>query len=223
MQIVSENAQSDTTGAGTRNPSGWTQHRNNSMSIGGGSYARARLKLGVAGVGWIVTLTAIAFVYQLPSTFFPFYGGPWYADWAALGAFYLAYALISVPFDMIGGYVLPCRYHRLCLPFPVFLLKWMRGVVVQGVVMTLAGLAVLEAGKYAGYWGAVGVVAAIQIILLAAQAPLAAPASGGGVARDSSRLTGPRVFGWVLRTPGAGAPCAAAALANRPDAGRSRG
>lgn len=170
--------------------------------MGSMSYAGARLRLGIAGVGSIVVMTAIAFAYQLPSTFFPFYGGPWYADWAALAVFYLIYALISMPFDFLGGYLLPCRFHRLCLPFPIFMLKWMRGVLVQGVVMTSAGMAVLQAGKMEGYWGAVAAVAVIQLILLWLQAPLAALA--GALERaenapaqaawaDSSRAAGGRL------------------------------
>lgn len=167
------------------------------MEFGVSHYARARLRLGIAGVGVIVAGSAIAFAYQLPSTFFPYYGGPWYADWVALLAFYLVYALVSAPFDLAGGYFLPCRYSRLCLPFPVFLLKWARGVVVQGVVMTLAGLAILQAGKTAGYWGAVAAVLALQLMLLAAQAPLAALA--GTLTRSDS---GPLKFDAHFHTAG---------------------
>ncbi len=161
--------------------------------MGNTSYAGARLRLGIAGVGAIVSLAAVAFAYQLPSTFFPFHGGPWYADWAALAAFYLAYALVSMPFDFLGGYVLPCRFHRLCLPFPVFILKWVRGVFVQGLVMTSASMALLAAGKHWGYWGAVATVAALQLILLSLQAPLAALAG----ALSASGLVPSKEFGAV--------------------------
>jgi hypothetical protein len=137
------------------------------------TYARARLRLGVMGVGAIVFLSAIAFVYQLPSTFFPYSGELWYADLAALGILYLAYAALSLPFDVWGGYWLPCRHHRLCLPFPLFFMKWVRGIAVQGVVMTLSAMALLQAGRQWGIWGALAVVAAVQIALLALQLPLA--------------------------------------------------
>jgi Zn-dependent protease with chaperone function len=130
------------------------------------------------GVGTIVFLSAIAFVYQLPSTFFPFSGELWYADWAALGVLYLAYAAISLPFDVWGGYWLPCRHHRLCLLFPVFIMKWLRGIAVQGLVMTLSALALLQAGRRWGVWGALAVVALIQLLLLALQLPLALWAGG---------------------------------------------
>lgn len=168
--------------------------------MGSTSYAGARLRLGIAGVGVIVLLAALAFAYQLPSTFFPFHGGPWYGDWAALAAFYLAYALVSMPFDFLGGYILPCRFHRLCLPFPVFMLKWIRGVVVQGLVMTSAAMAVLQAGKHWDYWGAVATVVLLQLTLLALQAPLAAlagaltPDQDIGLARET----------WAAQFPAAG-------------------
>ncbi|NWF83180.1 MAG: hypothetical protein HXY18_05045 [Bryobacteraceae bacterium] len=148
------------------------------------SYAQARLRLGIAAVGTIVVLSAVLFVYQLPSTIFPFYGGPWYADWAALIVFYLGYALVSMPFDLAGGYWLPCRHNRICLPLPVFLWKWVRGVAVQGCFMTLAGLAILESAKLAGYWGAVAAVAIIQFLLLLFQTRIALLV--GGLAPSSS-------------------------------------
>ena len=156
------------------------------------SYAQARLRLGITAVGTLVLLTTVAFAYQLPSTFFPFFGGPWYADWAALAVFYLAYAMVSLPFDFAGGFWLPCRHQRLCLSFPHFLMRWFRGVFLQGLVMTLSGLAVLEAGKRAGYWGAVGAVGCLQFLLLAFQARLAALVGGlasgeaAGLALESS-------------------------------------
>lgn len=142
------------------------------------SYARVRLRLAVATVGTIVLLAAVAFGYQLPSTFFPFYGGPWYADWAALAVFYLAYAIVSLPFDFVSGFALPWGHHRHCLPFPRFFMRWGRGVFLHGLIMTLSGLAVLEAGKRFHYWGAVGTVAFVQILLLIFQARIAALVGG---------------------------------------------
>jgi hypothetical protein len=178
----------------------------------GMSYAQARLRLGIVAVGAIVLLSAVAFVYRLPSTFFPFFGGPWYGDWAALAVFYLAYAIISLPFDFAGGFWLPCRYDRLCQPLSLFLMKWARGVSIQGLVMTLSGLAILEAGKRAGYWGAVGTVAILQILLLLLQARLAALVGGfvsgevGGAGLESSfRAAGrnqPRAVSFESHDPG---------------------
>lgn len=118
------------------------------------SYSSARQLAGLAGGGTIVMLVTIAFVYQLPSTFFPFHGGPFYADWAALWVVYMVYSLVSLPFDIWAGYLLPCRHLRQCQLLPVYLGQLFRALFVQGMVMTTSALLLLQAGKLWGVWGA---------------------------------------------------------------------
>lgn len=154
----------------------------------------ARRRLGAGGVGLVVVLSAIAYLYQLPSTFFPHFGGPWYADFAALAAFYLAYAAISLPFDVMGGFLIPWQVQGRSRPFPVFLLEWARGAGVQGIVMTLAGLAVLEAGKQWGYWATVGTVLVLQVALVAGQTSLAQLTGGLAAAKAPAERLNAEVF-----------------------------
>ncbi|MBN9663021.1 MAG: hypothetical protein J0H49_32785 [Acidobacteria bacterium] len=137
------------------------------------TYARARLGPGVTGTALLLLLTVAAYVYQMPSTFFPYFGGPWYSDWAGFVVCFLAYAGLSLPFDLWGGYSLPGSYQRLNLHFSEFLVKWLRGILVQGVVMTLCALVLLQAGKLGGLWAAAGALLALQVLLLAFQFPLA--------------------------------------------------
>ena len=128
------------------------------------SYTSARQIAGLAGAGTIVVLATIAFVYQLPSTFFPFHGGPFYADWAALWVVYMTYSLVSLPFDFWAGYLLPCKHHRRCQLLPVYLGHLFRALLVQGLVMTGSALLLLQAGKLLGVWGA---EAALGLLILA--------------------------------------------------------
>jgi hypothetical protein len=118
------------------------------------NYSSERRFAGLTGAGVIVVLVTIAFIYQLPSTFFPFHGGPFYADWAALWVVYLTYALVSLPFDIWAGYLLPCRHRRQCPLLPVYLGRLCRALFVQGMVMTGSALLLLQAGKQWGLWGA---------------------------------------------------------------------
>lgn len=137
------------------------------------TYARARLWTGVSAVGTFVLFSLIMYLWQLPATLFPFDGGPLWAEWAALVTLFGLYTLINLPFDFLGGYWLPCRYHRLCLMFPMFWMKWIRGVLVQGAVMTASALLLFESGRRWGLWAALVVLVALQILLIACQLPLA--------------------------------------------------
>jgi hypothetical protein len=124
-------------------------------------------------VGTIVVFSLVMYLWQLPATLFPFDGGPLWAEWAALVTLFGLYVLIGVPFDILGGYWLPCKYQRLCVMFPVFLMTWVRGVLIQGAVMTGSALLLFECGRRWGVWAAVGALFCIQTTLVAAQLPLA--------------------------------------------------
>ena len=142
------------------------------------SYTSARQLAGLTGAGTIVVLATIAFVYQLPSTFFPYHGGPFYADWAALWVVYLTYSLVSLPFDLWAGFVLPCRHQQRCELLPMYLGRLFRALFVQGMVMTVCALLLLEAGKRWGVWGAEGVFVSLVAALFAVRARLAGVLGG---------------------------------------------
>jgi hypothetical protein len=128
------------------------------------NYSSARTLAGLSGSGTLALLALVAFLYQLPSTFFPYSGGPLALDVFALFIWYLAYAAISFPFDVWAGYSLPCRYQGECGLFPLFLGRLVRGLAAQGVVMVGSAATLLAAGRT---WGAWGAYAAFALILAA--------------------------------------------------------
>jgi hypothetical protein len=177
------------------------------------TYARARLWLGISGVGVFVILSALTLILLMPHTWFPYSGGPFYADWAAFWVLYLSYALISLPLDIIGGHRLPCVFGRLCFPIPVFLMKWTRGVFVQGFIMTGSAMLLLTAGRNAGRAGAIAAFIGLEFALLLFMNPIAR-LSGGlslvrgkdfGSSRRESILSGldPSFSGGFSGFPGA--------------------
>ena len=161
------------------------------------NYSSARQLAGISGVSSIVLLTTIAFVYQLPSTFFPYHGGPFYADWAALWVVYMTYSLVSLPFDLWAGYLLPCRHHQKCILLPVYLGHLFRAQFVQGGVMTISALLLLQAGKAWGVWGAEAVLGLLLSVLFMIRRVLA----GALGSREPSALPGKYYAlgaGWLL-------------------------
>ncbi|MBY0503346.1 MAG: hypothetical protein K2X03_05540 [Bryobacteraceae bacterium] len=119
------------------------------------TYARARLWLGITGVGLLVTVSALLLLLG-PSLTLP-----------GLLALYL---LIHLPLDYLGGAWLPRLFGR--SPGP-FWLGYLRGALLHAGCLALFAYAILAVGS----WGGRPAVFFLQLVLIlvcaAAQAPLA--------------------------------------------------
>lgn len=134
------------------------------------TYARARLYLGVVNVGFWVLVSAIGLLSGLPETLFPTVDTDPNETSTRLALIVIGYIVLSLPFDFIGGHVLPRRYRRTIQTVPEYLFKWLRAVPVQGVVMYLTAMLLVTAGKQSRSTFLVAVlVAIVMVILLAAQ------------------------------------------------------
>lgn len=136
------------------------------------TYARARLLVGITGVGiWVVA--AVAFLAAGGPSALPGPDADFSDQAAALAAVLGVYVVVSLPFDALGGYVLPRRFGRSCPDRDAWVLAWARGVLVQAVVMVLAVLAVIAAGRAGGFGAAIAVVAVLAQLIGVARVPLA--------------------------------------------------
>lgn len=136
------------------------------------TYARSRLLVGITGVGiWVVA--AVAFLAASGADALPGPGSDFSEQAAALATVLGIYALVSLPFDLLGGYLLPRRFGRACPDRDAYVVAWARGVLVQGVLMALAVLAVVSAGRAGGVGAALAVVAAIALVIGIARLPIA--------------------------------------------------
>lgn len=122
-------------------------------------YSSVRSLAGLAYAGSLSLAAAVLFFYQMPSTFFPFSGGPLALDAFALLIWYLAYAAVSFPFDVWAGHWAPCRYGGECGLWPVYLGRLTRAVALQGALMVGSAALLLAAGRQWGVWGAGGALA----------------------------------------------------------------
>lgn len=92
------------------------------------TYARARLWVGISSVGtWVVLSLFVLFRIKSLSLEFPYLSLP-----SSILVFLGLYTLVSLPFDIVGGYLLPLKYGRSKQNFINFMLGYLRGIFVYG-------------------------------------------------------------------------------------------
>jgi hypothetical protein len=93
----------------------------------------------------------------------------------ALGLFFivLAYSLLHVPLDYIGGYWLPCYFSRQCLLFNMWAAQYIRATVMQGLFLLTSAMIIFAAGQLGGRPGALAAIALLMIVLVELQDRLA--------------------------------------------------
>ncbi len=117
------------------------------------TYARSRLWLGISGVGTIVLTASWLLVGRWHEKILPS-SEVWQDDdvWG-LSAFIGAFLLIMLPFDLLGGFVLPNRHRRQSIDFAHFFGRWLIGVMLQSTLFLATGLAILAVGRQLGLLG----------------------------------------------------------------------
>ncbi|MGF1571654.1 MAG: hypothetical protein ACFCU1_01120 [Sumerlaeia bacterium] len=133
------------------------------------TYGRARLFLGISGVGLFVLVSIIAIWNHWPQYFLSGLGANFQDEIKGLVAFIVVYVLISLPLDFLGGYFVPRWYGRRSSGIGPFIVAWSRGVLVHSSALLLIALAILQAGKIGGMSLAFVVVFFVMIFLLLVQ------------------------------------------------------
>ena len=98
------------------------------------TYARCRLILGMANVGFWVCLSSLALSLDWPSHLFATQSLTGFKLLTALAPFLAGYIILQAPFDMLGGVVLPILFRRLGESMDDYIISWLRGVFVQTVI-----------------------------------------------------------------------------------------
>lgn len=143
------------------------------------TYARARLWLGICGVGTTVVVCVAMVVGKVPYAMFPDTTTWRFMDVLSLVGFVVGFLIFMLPFDLLGGYVLPRLHTRQSQSFTAFARQWMIGVATQSTLFVLTGLAILAGGRAAGVLGTIVVIAGSACIYLFMQGLLARVVMGG--------------------------------------------
>lgn len=137
------------------------------------TYARARLLLGMFGVGSIVVLSTVLLAFQYPLQVLPQTESWGRTDFTALLALYGCLVAVLFPLDLLGGLVLPNHWRPKTISLGSFLMTWLRGVLAQGMLFIAASLSILFLGRWLGIPGAVLAVASIALLLVGSQLQIA--------------------------------------------------
>ncbi|MEM6690229.1 MAG: hypothetical protein AAF664_12420 [Planctomycetota bacterium] len=142
------------------------------------TYARARLLLGMFGVGTIVLASAALLWLGIPLDVLP--GS---ASWSSndfTSLLMLVGILIAAlfPLDFAGGFLLPNLWRPDSLSFGKFLAGWFRGAVSQAFLFTTISLFVLAWGRSAGLLGAMLAIGIVAFLLVSLQFPIARAVGG---------------------------------------------
>ncbi|MEM0914881.1 MAG: hypothetical protein AAGK09_09760 [Planctomycetota bacterium] len=144
-------------------------------------YGRARLWVGISGVGTMVVASTLALTIGLP--------GAWYGNLTIgtmLGAFFawlVVYVLLQAPFDWLGGYILPAKFGRPVPALGMWVAGWLRGVIVQAGVLGTIAVALTLAGHFGEWPGTVVLSLGCVVVLLWGRVALAWLVGGVRVGR----------------------------------------
>ncbi len=128
------------------------------------TYARARLLLGICGVGSLVTLCSIVLVASIPQRLLSSSTVFGVNDLSQLGLVALLLLLWLIPLDFLGGFILPKQYLRTFESFRFWFWNYCFASLCQAMLFILFALAILSAGRRFGLVGALGVVCLITLL-----------------------------------------------------------
>ncbi|MEM8712631.1 MAG: hypothetical protein AAGG01_16900 [Planctomycetota bacterium] len=134
------------------------------------TYANARLRLGISGVGTFVVLSLVALGIGLPAQLFAHKGGAFFTNASLIAVWVAGAALLALPFEMLGGYFLPRKFGR---KHPdglgEWFLIWLRGVLIVALTMSFSGAIIIVTGRYGGSIGAMIALLVILVLLISLQ------------------------------------------------------
>lgn len=127
------------------------------------TYARARLWVGITGVGTWVLLSLAGILGQ--------WGFRWQSHSAALdlALWLLAFTVLQAPLDWLGGAYLPGRFGRQRTSFAA----WLRGSLAMGVLWWLGAFGLFWVGQRFGLGGALLAMVGWMLLLVLGQEWLA--------------------------------------------------
>jgi len=133
------------------------------------SPGKARLWTGIGCVGTLVTIAAAMLAGDAPNSVFATAPGDTISEYVAILVVFIVAAGVLLPFDLIGGVLIPTKCESQGLKFSLWLRLWIRSVGFQTIFYSVIFFLHLKIGREVGAPCLIAMFAAIQIALLASQ------------------------------------------------------
>ncbi len=152
------------------------------------TYARSRLWLGISGVGSIVLITLASLFSGAPYSVFSTSSEWTSSDLTSLLVFQSLCVVYLLPFDLLGGFVLPSIFGRQTSSVADFIRRWSQGVVLQSAMFVVVGLIILAAGRFGGRFAVILLIMIIAIGFIALQRRIAILMTRGQMVNADSKV-----------------------------------
>jgi hypothetical protein len=136
------------------------------------TYPRARLRLGIASVGAIVTVCAMALIFDVAAWLETIASDGPLGDLKALGVYVGFFLLLGAAFDLVGGRILPLAHGRPTQSRWVFGVGLVRGIVLHGAFQFLCAWGLLHSLRSGGWPMAAAFIVGAFLFLTVAQRTL---------------------------------------------------
>ena len=130
------------------------------------TYARARLWLGISGVGSLVVMATMAIIFRVPNSLLT---NSQLFSWADLGqliAVVFAVNLWMLPFDYFGGFRLPRKFEKSADSFAQWSSQYLVAVIMQSALFVIFAMSILVAGRTLGLLGGLLAICGGMIVCL---------------------------------------------------------
>jgi hypothetical protein len=172
------------------------------------SPGEARLWTGIFGVGTLVTVAGTMLATNTLQAMLPATETSETTEFLVIVVFFVGCTVLCLPFDLVGGVMIPAAYENRRPSLPVWFGKWMRSVGIQLAFYSVTFFIYLQIGREIGAPWLVAVFAVLQVSLMAGQELIWQAMTANGaekLASDSTvfvRHTDQRFVGGITGLPG---------------------
>ncbi len=122
------------------------------------TYARARLWLGICGVGSLVVICSLALLANLPNRWLS--GDQFFSlrDLTQLILVTIAFGVWLAPFDFLGGFYFPSKFNKTSESFGPWFRNYLAAAIGQSLLFLIFATLILMSGRLFGLVGCLAVI-----------------------------------------------------------------